>query len=94
MGQHSGGVLITGVFARRGQSSRFLQSPLQSEKPPSPRQPRHQQARLVSHQLDVGPLRLLPLSRLLSNGLAVIGRFPPGIDASELRGIGLLSSGT
>lgn len=44
-----------------------------SEKLPSSRQPQLQQVLLVSHQLDVGPL-----SRLLSNGLAGIGRFPPG----------------
>lgn len=38
----------------------------------------HHHVGLPGDQLDVGPLRLLPTeSRLLSNGLAVIGWFSP-----------------
>lgn len=50
----------------------------------------------VPYQLDRGPLRCSQAapteSLLLFNGLAVIGWFSPGVDISELQGIGLLLS--
>lgn len=66
------GLVLTGVFAPLKCSSerRFPSvSPLQA--------PEGYESRLVSHQLEMGPLRCsrrrLPLRLLLSNGLAVIG---------------------
>lgn len=57
---------------------------------------KRRQVCLVPYQLDRGPPRCSQAapteSLLLFNGLAVIGWFSPGVDISELQGIGLLLS--